>query len=388
MSNEMTGLKKAKKIYENRAARARELKAQGKTIIGYPCMYAPLEFITALDLFPFRTSGDMAESVTEADRALPTSFCPLMRSCMDCALKGKNDFIDGMVAVHSCDPQEKTARIWQSYTSYPFFHFIDMPGTLRPESVEYYKGQLKDFKKALEAFTGKEISRDRLKTAIELHNRQRALVRALYESTKPSPPLISGTEMLPVIKALMSLPVVEGNELLDQVIQEVRTRTDGPQAKPARLLIWSSTLDNVGLMEILEARSNVVVDEGCGGIRPFREDVKLTEDPIDGLAHFYLTEITCARTFREAVPGSPQKEYAADLENRFAYLKEIAKEWNVNGVILLHVRHCDPFAYEVPSLKDYFDSLGIPSTYIEYDYTQGALAPMRTRIEAFLETLD
>ena len=42
---------------------------------------------------------------------------------------------------------------------------------------------------------------------------------------------------------------------------------------------------------------------------------------------------------------------------------------------------------QIIPLKDYFDSIGVPSTYIEYDYTLGALAPMRTRVEAFLETI-
>jgi benzoyl-CoA reductase/2-hydroxyglutaryl-CoA dehydratase subunit BcrC/BadD/HgdB len=54
---------------------------------------------------------------------------------------------------------------------------------------------------------------------------------------------------------------------------------------------------------------------------------------------------------------------------------------------MLLVRYCDPFAFEMPSLKDYFDSISVPSTYIEYDYTTGALAPLRTRVEAFLETI-
>jgi benzoyl-CoA reductase/2-hydroxyglutaryl-CoA dehydratase subunit BcrC/BadD/HgdB len=59
----------------------------------------------------------------------------------------------------------------------------------------------------------------------------------------------------------------------------------------------------------------------------------------------------------------------------------------VDGVVLLLVRYCDPFAFEVPAVKDYFASLGVPATYIEYDYTEGSLAPMRTRVEAFLETI-
>jgi benzoyl-CoA reductase/2-hydroxyglutaryl-CoA dehydratase subunit BcrC/BadD/HgdB len=387
MSDKNTGLSKAQKIYLNSSQRAKELKAAGKKIIGYPCVYVPLEMLTALDLFPYRTCGDIREPVTEADRALPGSFCPIMRNCLDCALKGKNDFLDGMVTIHASDPQEKTARVWESYTNYPYFHFIDMPITVRPEALEYFKSHLNDFRKTLEAFTGRKLSTDKLEAAIKSHNQQRALVRQLYELTKSSPPHISGTETVQVVKALTSLPVIEGNDLLTETISEVKTRTDGPEKKSARLLIWSSTLDDTDIMQVFEAKANVVMNESCGGIRAYRAEVKFTDDPLKGLADYYLNEITCARTFRQATLGETKKDYARDLQSRFGYLKGIIKEWKINGAIMLLVRYCDPFAFEMPSLKDYFDSLGVPSIYIEYDYTIGALAPLRTRVEAFLETI-
>jgi benzoyl-CoA reductase subunit C len=387
MSDKNKGLSKAHEIYLNRSQRAKELKAAGKKIIGYPCVYVPLEMLTALDLVPYQTCGDIKEPVTEADRALPSSFCPIMRTCLDCALKGKNDFLDGMATIHSCDPQEKTARVWESYTNYPYFHFIDMPITVRPEALEYFKSQLNDFRKTLEAFTGKKLSTDKLEAAIKSHNRQRALVRELYELTKPSPPRISGTEIVQALKALTSLPVVEGNDLLTEVISEVKNRTDGPEKKSARLLIWSSILDDTDIMQVFEAKANVVMSESCGGIRAYRAEVKFTVDPLEGLADYYLNEITCARTFRQATLGETRKDYARDLQSRFGYLKGIIRDWKINGAIMLLVRYCDPFAFEMPSLKDYFDSLDIPSTYIEYDYTTGALAPLRTRVEAFLETI-
>ena len=387
MSDKSKGLSKAREIYLNRSQRAKELKAAGKKIMGYPCVYVPLEMLTAFDLVPYQTCGDMKEPVTEADRALPSSFCPIMRSCLDCALKNKNDFLDGMVTVHSSDPQEKTARVWESYTNYSYFHFIDMPITVRPEALEYFKSQLGDFAKTLETFTERKLSQDKLKSAIKSHNQQRALVRELYELTKPSPPRISGTEITQVIKALTSLPVSEGNDLLAETINEARNRIDGPEKKPARLLVWSSTLDDTDIMQVFEAKANVVMNESCGGIRAYRSAVKFTTDPLEGLADYYLNEITCARTFRQATPGETSKDYARDLQSRFGYLKSIVKEWKISGAIMLLVRYCDPFAFEMPSLKDYCDSIGVPSAYIEYDYTIGALAPLRTRVEAFLETI-
>jgi benzoyl-CoA reductase subunit C len=387
MSDKNKGLNKAREIYLDSSRRARELMAAGRKTIGYPCAYVPLEMLTALDLVPYRTCADMKEPVTEADRALPHSFCPVMRNCLDCALKGKNDFLNGMVAIHSCDPQEKTARIWESYTHYPYFHFIDMPITVRPEALEYFKGQLNDFKKTLEAFAGQKLSADKLEAAIKSHNQQRALVRELYELTKPSPPRMSGTEIVQVVKALTSLPVAEGNDLLTETISEVKRRTARPEKKSARLLIWSSTLDDTDVMQVFEAKANVVMNESCGGIRAYRGEVKLTADPLEGLADYYLNEITCARTFRQAALGEIRKDYARDLQSRFGYLKGTIRDWKINGVVLLLVRYCDPFAFEMPSLKDYLNSIGVPNTYIEYDYTIGALAPMRTRAEAFIETI-
>jgi benzoyl-CoA reductase subunit C len=387
MSDKNKGLSKAREIYSNRSQRARELKAAGKKVIGYPCVYVPLEMLTAVDLIPYRTYGDIREPIIEVDRALPTSFCPIMRSCLDCAMKGKDDFLDGMVTIHSCDPQEKTAHVWESYVNYPYFHFIDMPITARAEALEYFKSQLSDFKTTLQAFAGQRLSTDRLQAAIKLHNRQRALVGELYELTKPSPPLISGTEVVQVVKALMSLPVAEGNDLLAEIIDEVKNRSDKPERKSARLFIWTGTLDDSDVMRVFESKANVVMDESCGGIRAYRGKVKVTDDPLEALAKYYLYEITCARTFKQATIGETRKDYATDLQSRFGYLKNIFAEWKINGAIILLVRYCDPFAFEIPGLRDYLDSLGIPSTYIEYDYTTGALAPMRTRVEAFLETI-
>ena len=94
--------------------------------------------LTALDLVSYRTCGDIKEPVTEAYRTLPTTFCSIMRTCLDCALKDKNDFLDGLVTVHSSDSQEETARLWSSRLDHPYSHFIDMPSTIRPESLEYF----------------------------------------------------------------------------------------------------------------------------------------------------------------------------------------------------------------------------------------------------------
>jgi benzoyl-CoA reductase/2-hydroxyglutaryl-CoA dehydratase subunit BcrC/BadD/HgdB len=241
----------------------------------------------------------------------------------------------------------------------------------------------------LESFTGKELTNERLKEAIKLHNQQRAMVRELYDLRKPDPPLISASETLQLIIALMSLPVEEGNELLKQVISDVKQRKNGPPKQPARLLVWGSVIDNTALVDMIEdAGANIVMDDFSTGSRAYVSDTDLTEDPLDGLAYRYLVKIENPRTFRETVLGKDKrKDYMTDLQNRFGYLKDYASEWNVNGVILETVRYCDIHAYEVPQLKDYLESIGLPNIYLEHDYSKSALAQLRTRVQAFLEMI-
>ena len=384
-----TGLNRAKEICQDRAVSARELKAGGRKIIGYLDIFPVLEMMTALDLVPYRLLGDINEPITRADTCLPTVVCPFLRSVMDLGLKGKYDFLDGVVMAHGCEVSEKTAHIWRIYLDPPYAHFLDTPHTTHPSARQQFKTLLKYFKETLEVFTGKELSTEKLREAIKIHNRQRALVRELYHLRKPDPPLVSGVETVQVLIALASLPVAEGNELLKQVIGEVKQRKNGPPGKPARLMVWGSIIDNTALIDLMESiGANVVMDDTSLGSRAYFPPVEPTDDPLDGLAHRYLVALNSPRTFRETILNKiNKKDYLTDLENRFGYLKDYAREWSVNGVILQVLRYCDIHGYEVPGLSDYLGHIGLPGIYLEHDYGKAALAQLRTRVQAFLEII-
>ena len=107
------GLNLAKEIYQDRGRRVLELRKAGKKVIGYLCLYPPVELITALGLVPFRIFGDMSEPITAADRVSTTVVCPFLRSILDLALKGKFDFLDGTVGAHTCDIGMTTVIAWR-----------------------------------------------------------------------------------------------------------------------------------------------------------------------------------------------------------------------------------------------------------------------------------
>ena len=385
---EVMGLTRAREIYQNRDQRVKELKAGGRRVIGYLCLHPVLEMMTALDLVPYRIFGNIGEPITDADDYLPTMVCPFLRSLLDLGLKGRYGFLDGVVMAHVCDVGARISHLWDVGIKTPYSYFIDVPHTNRKVSQERLKELLEDFQKSLESFAGAELSPKKLKEAIKEHNHQRALVRDLYNLRKSDPPLISGKETVEVMMALMSIPVEEGNQLLTEVIKEVRERKDGPSKKSHRLLIWGPVMDDTALIEMIETLdANVVMDDTCVGSRAFFADVPLTDDPLDGLAYRYLEDNKCPRTFRESNIGGAMVGYKADLEARFGYLGHFAKEWNADGAILQVLRYCDSHGYEVPQLKDYLDSIGLPNIYLEHDYGKAALPPLRTRVQGLTEII-
>ncbi len=383
------GLSNAEKIYQDRCRRAKELKAEGKGIIGYICLHPPLELITAQGLVPFRILGDISEPVTRADAYLPTVVCPFLRNCLELGLKGKYDFLSGMVSSHSCDVGSRIGSWWNAYVQTPWVHYIFLPHTVRQWEKDRFKEGLKDYQEALENYTGRKLSPADIRKAIQGHNQQRGLVRELYALRKPDPPLITGSETLKAVVSVMSLPVEEGNALLRQVIQEVRARTPRPGKKSARILVWGPVFDNTAIIDLIESLdAYVVMDDTCVGSRAYFDDVPQTDDPLEGLAHHYLADLKCPRTFREKDFASIRKDYQADIESRFGYFGDFVRDWKVDGVVLLAPLYCDAHAYELPAWKDYLAEKGIPSIYLEHDYSRAALGQLRTRVQAFLEMIE
>ena len=160
------------------------------------------------------------------------------------------------------------------------------------------------------------------------------------------------------------------------------------QRKSHRLLVWGPVIDDTALIEMIESLdASVVMDDTCVGSRAFFSDVPLTADPLDGLAYRYLEQIRCPRTFRESNVDGAMIGYKADLEARFGYIGDYAREWNADGAILQVLRYCDSHGYEIPQLKDYLDSIELPNIYVEHGYSEAALAPLRTRVQGFTEII-
>lgn len=377
-----TILNAVERYYKDYGIRAKALKAEGKKLIGYVCSFVPLEIITAAGYIPFRVRGNIHEPITTGDTLLETIVCPYYRSCFDLSVKQKYDFLSGMVIPHGCDSMVRSYSAWSYSLPYSYFHFINIPTVCVESSIEFFNEELNTFRKSLEKFAGKVITDEDLMEAIRLHNENRDKAKALYGFRKADPPLISGTELTRVLTVGSSLPIEESNALFDQVLEEVNRRGQSTLQKGPRILIDGACLDNIELMKLVEELGgNVVADTICNGARDYFPRTDTGKAPLDALAHRYLDKINCPKTYRENKTGT----FEGDILSRFGDIGTYTKEFKVDGAILYIYKYCDPFGFEVPARKAYYQSLHLPLLYLEDVYSAGTMGQLKTRIQAFLE---
>jgi len=372
------------KYYMEYGLRASELQKEGKKIIGYICSFVPLEIITAAGFIPFRVRGNIHEPITKGDTLLETIVCPYYRSCFDLSVKQKYDFLSGMVIPHSCDSMVRSYSAWSYSLPYSYFHFINTPSVCGESSSEFFQAELNTFRKSLERLVGKAITNDDLAKAIRVHNENRDKARTLYEFRKADPPLISGTELTMVLTVGSSLPIGESNTLLDQVLAEIGRRERSHLKKGPRIFIDGACIDNIELIKLVEELGgNVVADTICNGTRDYFPRTDEGGDPINALAHRYLDKINCPKTYRENKAGTLE----GDMASRFGDIGTYAKEFKANGAILYVYKYCDPFGFEVPARKAFYQSIHVPLLHLEDVYSAGTMGQLKTRIQAFLEMI-
>jgi benzoyl-CoA reductase subunit C len=380
---QLSGLARAEKYYSEYGSRARELKRSGRKVIGYLSALCPVEILTAAGVVPIRLKGNASEAITKADAYMETMICPFVRNVFDGALKGKYEYLDGMVLSHQCDSIDRTFDIWSYRLGFSYWHFINYPHVTDDPSIEFTKEILRIFIRTLETFTGRSITVQALAEAVRAHNENRRAMRELYDLRKEDVPRISGAEMMKVLIAAMSLPVDESTDLIKSVTAEVKKRAYGSGGKAARIMLVGDQIDDVAIVNAIEgADAFLVMDDLSMGSKLFWGDVDATSDPVQGITERYLKKLKFPTTF--VAEGNT---YAENLEARFGHLRQYIKDFRINGAILFIYKYCDPYGFEVPAMKSFIESTGTPVLYIEDEYSTSSLGRMKTRIEAFLEMI-
>jgi len=356
---------------------ARKYKEQcNKKVVGYLCSYTPEELIFAADALPFRLFGTR-ENINRADTYLQTYCCSLVRGTLEEGLSGNLDFLDGAVFPHTCDSIQRLSDIWRLNVPLQFHIDAVLPLKLDTESSrEYMVDVLRKFKTDLEKNLSIEISEEDLRYSIAIYNQIRESIKKIHAIRHENPAIIKGSEFYTIMKTSMIIDRNMLPRILGGIICELEARKGNGAIKDhKRLVLTGGMCDHPDIYQIIEDAGGVVVwDDFCTGSRYFEGLINQGGDPVVSIAERYLERIVC-----------PAKHDG--LTSRAENIIDIVKSKNVDGVVFLFLKFCDPHAFDYPYLKNHLDKAGIPNTIIEMEDQFSLGERLKTRFEAFIETL-
>jgi len=79
----------------------------------------------------------------------------------------------------------------------------------------------------------------------------------------------------------------------------------------------------------------------------------------------------------------------AKIQERRKYVADLAKEYHADGVIYEQIKFCDPWAYErMVGTVVLRDDYKYPVLAVDRPYSIGSSGQMRTRVQAFVESIE
>lgn len=361
--------------------RMKELKENGKKVVGVFCAYTPTEMILAAGAVPVGLCGVSDEPIPFAEKNLPKNLCPLIKSSYGFAVSDTCPyfyFSDIILGETTCDGKKKMYE-WMNDLKYT--HVMQLPpGRSSDAALEGWHSEMRRLKNVLSQQLGVEITDDDLRNAIRLKNRERKAILDFFEigALKPSP--LSGYELSTLIDTNSFLFETEEKiAVLEKRTAELRQDyEDNFQSKPSRPRILITGCPTGGVREkiirqIEELGADIVAFENCSGPRSQKDLVDEDKDPYLALAEKYL-RINCSVM-------SPNPE-------RIKVLGEMLEEYSIDGVIEVILQACHTFAIESHRIKKFVtEERHLPFLCLETDYSQADTGQINTRISAFLEIL-
>ena len=360
--------------YENRHEYAKKWKERtGGKVMGYFCTYVPEEILYAANILPVRILGSH-EPQDVSEPHIFAMFCPFCRDCLAQGLKGRFDYLDGIMIAQSCLHIRQAFTSWDLHIPIDYKYYLPHPMNVQsPHAIPYLTEELKLFKKSVEDWIGQEITEDDIRRGIEIMNKNRRLLQEVYELRKsPNPPL-TGLEAMTMVVSSQMTDKQDHNRELDSVLKKLPSRNVDNSGE--RLIIIGSEDDDtefIAMVENLGAR--IVIDEHCTGTRYFDKEVKINGDLINAISERYIKRTPC-----------PSKDWPQ--RTRLDQIVKLAKDYNVQGAIIMITKFCDPHELDTPAIKEALEKgIGIPTIFLEFDVTV-PIGQFKTRVEAFLEIL-
>ncbi len=359
--------------YENRHEYAKEWKKKGGKVLAYFCTYAPEEILYAANVLPVRVLGrHEPQNVTEPH--IFAMYCPFCRDCLAQGLEGRYDYLDGIMIAQSCLHLRQAYTSWDLHVPVDYKYYLYMPNNVQSKrAYPYLTGELRDFKKSIEEWTGEKITDSDLDRGIEIVNKNRRLMKQVYETRKNNNPPLTGLEAMYMVVSSQMVDKREHNRVLEEVLDKLSTR-NADRDPGVRLMILGSENDDTEFLEMVEGlNATFVIDDHCTGSRYFWNGVTPGEDRLAAIASRYVDRVPC-----------PSKDWPE--RRRVEHILKLVKDYKVQGAILIQQKFCDPHELDIPTLRKSLEENAVPTLTLEFDVTV-PVGQFKTRVEAFLEEM-
>ena len=359
----------------------------GRLALAWNCSYIPEVLLDTDKCFGVRLRAPNCTNPDMATYYMTNRSCPYSKSILERAFEGGYNFISALIGQECCTTMNRMEQYFEYCELIPnekfFCTYLDMPLRKTEWHAGYYRRQIEQkIIQPLEKVYGVDFSEEKLRKAVEQFNEVCRIITEMNEMRMADNPVITGYEFHVIQLCTLTCPKDLILPYLRETLQELRTRE--PDPKPwyrARVLIAGSEIDDPEFTKMCEMAGGLVVaDRYCFGSFPSRERIEIRdgETAFDAIVRHYLHWNQCAR-FMEG----------AKIDQRHAEVKRLVDEFHADGVIYENMKFCEFWSYEkVLASHILTEEMGVPCCTIEKEYALGSIGQLRTRFQAFVESLE
>lgn len=359
----------------------------GKKAIAYTCYHIPEVLLNLDNCFSVRLRAPRTGSMDIATYYLSSYLCGYSKALLERAIEGGYNFLSALIGSESCSEMNRTYEHFQLLNLVEndkfFLSVADIPFKIEPHTVRHYRNQMqtKVLDKLHEVY-GVDISDASIRQAVALHNEVCRLITEIGAYRKEENPRITGYEFHILNLITYCCPKYLIVDQLRETAEELKTRVpDEKRPYRAKVVVVGSEMDDPDFTKLIEESGALVVaDRYCFGSLPGREEIVLndTDDVLEQVVLHYMRTCQCPRYMsQEKVHG------------RRDYVRQLVQDYHADGVIYEQIKFCEYWGYERALASHIMtNEFDIPSVTVDRQYTASASGQLRTRVQAFVESLE
>lgn len=348
--------------------------SQGKKVIGCFPAYTPEELVHASGMVPMGLWGGYTE-IKLAKSYLPAFACPIMQSNMEFGLRGTYNGISGVLIPALCDTLRCMTQNWRfGVSSIPMIPLVYPQNRTSPASVEYLISEYETVLTMLATITGQMMSEKALAESIEIYNRHNATMRKFAQVANDHLDIITPSVRHVIMKSAFFYEKSEHTAIVEEITAALE-RLPVYTFNGKKVVLTGITCEPDALLEILdENKIAVVADDLAQESRQYRTDTPAGGGGLKRLAMQWMNRTGCSLIHEFGKP-------------RGKLLTSLCQQNNADGVLNCLMKFCDPEEYDQPYFVADLKKANLPCLTIEIDTQNTSYEQMRTRIQAFAETL-